>query len=556
MAVAVRAALYLRVSTGRQADSDLSIPDQRRQAKGYCASRGWEIVADYVEPGASATDDRRPEFQRMIDAATVKPPAFDVILVHSFSRFFRDQFQLEFYVRRLAKNGVRLVSITQELGDDPMSNMIRQIMALFDEYQSKENAKHTLRAMKENARQGFWNGALPPIGYRVVEAAEQRGHRIKKTLEIDPIQAENVRLIFRLAREGNGSSGSMGVKSIAKHLNESGIRTRDGGRWGVDAVHKVLTRTTYIGRHRFNTKHWKTRERKPEVEVVEMAVPPIIEAAEFEAVQALLKARSPRMNAPRVVSGPTLLTGICFCAACGGAMTLRTGKSGRYRYYTCSTKARQGQTGCKGRTVPMEKLDSVVAEHIEQRLLQPKRLEQILSRVLDRREEHAKRRTAHIAELRKRAAEAEAKLKRLYDAIENGIADVSDPLLKERVTELKSVRDQARADAERAEGALDRAGPSITPQALKTFASQARRRMRTEAGGYRRDHLRALAQRIEVDAKEIRIMGSKSVLLRTLVVASGAKTTGFGVPSFVPKWRAQSDSNARPNCGIRRQGLC
>jgi site-specific DNA recombinase len=95
----------------------------------------------------------------MIDAATTKPPAFDMILIHSFSRFFRDQFQLELHVRRLAKNGVRLVSmITQELGDDPMSNMIRQIMALFDEYQSKENAKHTLRAMKENARQGFWNG--------------------------------------------------------------------------------------------------------------------------------------------------------------------------------------------------------------------------------------------------------------------------------------------------------------------------------------------------------------------------------------------------------------
>jgi len=506
MAATVRAALYLRVSTGRQAESDLSIPDQRRQAKNYCASRGWEIVADYVEPGASATDDRRPEFQRMVDAASVKPPAFDVILVHSFSRFFRDQFQLKFYVRRLAKNGVRLVSITQELGDDPMSNMIRQIMALFDEYQSKENAKHTLRAMKENARQGFWNGALPPIGYRVVEAAEQRGHRTKKALEIDPIQAETVRLIYRLARQGNGSSGSMGVKSIAKHLNESGIRTRDGGRWGVDAVHKVLTRTTYIGRHRFNTKFWKTRERKPEAEIVEMAVPSIIEAAEFEAVQTLLKTRCPALTAPRIVSGPTLLTGICFCAACGGAMTLRTGKSGRYKYYTCSTKSRQGETGCKGRTVPMVKLDSVVAEHIEHRLLQPKRLEEVLSAVLHRRKERAERRAAHIAELRKRAAEAEAKLKRLYDAIENGIADVSDPLLKERVTELKSIRDQARADAERAEGALDRAGPSITPKALKTFASQARRRMRTESGGYRRDHLRALAQRIEVDAKEVRIM--------------------------------------------------
>jgi site-specific DNA recombinase len=304
----------------------LSIPDQRRQAKGYCASRGWEIVADYVEPGVSATDDRRPEFQRMVDAATTKPPAFDVILVHSFSRFFRDQFQLEFYVRRLAKNGVRLASITQELGDDPMSNMIRQIMALFDEYQSRENAKHTLRAMKENARQGFWNGALPPIGYRIVEAAEQRGHRVKKTLEIDPIQAETVRLIFRLARDGDGSSGPMGVKSVTKRLNAAGIRTRDGGRWGIGAVHKVLTRTTYIGRHRFNTKLWKTREPKPEAEVVEMAVPPIIEVAEFEAVQTLLKTRSPALIAARIVSGPTLLTGICFCAGCGMAMTCGPGR--------------------------------------------------------------------------------------------------------------------------------------------------------------------------------------------------------------------------------------
>lgn len=123
---------------------------------------------------------------------------------------------------------------------------------------------------------------------------------------------------------------------------------------------------------------------------------------------------------------------------------------------------------------------------------------------------------------------------------------MSDPLPKERVTELKSIRDQARADAERAEGALDRAGPSVAPQTLKTFASQARWRMRTESGGYRRDHLRALAQCIEVDTKEIRIMGSKSVLLRTLVAAQSAKSAGFGVPSFVPKWRARRDSNIWP----------
>src|SRR5437660_9120076 len=77
-----------------------------------------------------------------------------------------------------------------------------------------------------------------------------------------------------------------------------------------------------------------------------------------------------------------------------------------------------------------------------------------------RREERAERRTAHIAELRKRASEADAKLKRLYNAIENGIVDLSDTMLKDRVAELKAIRDQARADAERAEGAIERLGPS------------------------------------------------------------------------------------------------
>jgi hypothetical protein len=177
---------------------------------------------------------------------------------------------------------------------------------------------------------------------------------------------------------------------------------------------------------------------------------------------------------------------------------------------------------------------------------QPARLEKILSSVLNRRGERAERQTSHIAELRKRAAEADAKLTRLYDAIENGIADLADLKLKDRIAELKGIRDQARADAERAAGALDRLGPSITPPAIKTFARTARRRMRTESGGYRRDHLRALAQRVEVDAKQVRIMGSKSVLLRTLVTISGAKTAGFGVTSFVPKWRPREDSNLRP----------
>jgi len=100
----------------------------------------------------------------------------------------------EFYVGKLAKSGVKLVSTTQEMGDDPMRVMMRQNMALFDENQSKENAKHVLRAMTENARQGFWNGARPPIGYRIV-AVQQREAKIKK-LEVDIRRANKAQITW------------------------------------------------------------------------------------------------------------------------------------------------------------------------------------------------------------------------------------------------------------------------------------------------------------------------------------------------------------------------
>jgi site-specific DNA recombinase len=75
--IQTRAALYLRVSTARQAEHDVSIPDQKRQGEAYCDSRGLELVETFVEAGASATNDRRPEFQRMIEYGTSKPSPFD-----------------------------------------------------------------------------------------------------------------------------------------------------------------------------------------------------------------------------------------------------------------------------------------------------------------------------------------------------------------------------------------------------------------------------------------------------------------------------------------------
>jgi hypothetical protein len=266
--------------------------------------------------------------------------------------------------------------------------------------------------------------------------------------------------------------------------------------------------------------------------MIAVEVPAIIDQATFDAVQAHFKARNEgRPSAgrrwPDAADGPDPLREV------RRRDDDRTGKGGRYRYYTCSMKARQGATACEGMTVSMERLDDLVANYLADRLLDPDRLEDVLAEVLDRRQERSDRRREHIAELNRRSAETELRLKRLYDAIESGVADLDDPALRDRIVALKATRDQARADAERASALLlNSTQQAITPATLRKFASTARRRIRTEGGGYRRDHLRALAQRVEVDRGEVRIMGSKSNLLRVLA-ANGVATAAGGVPIVV-----------------------
>ncbi len=72
-------ALYARVSTTRQAENGLSIPDQLRQMRNWCERHGHVVVKEYVEPGASATDDKRPVFQTMVNDALMKPALFEAV---------------------------------------------------------------------------------------------------------------------------------------------------------------------------------------------------------------------------------------------------------------------------------------------------------------------------------------------------------------------------------------------------------------------------------------------------------------------------------------------
>jgi site-specific DNA recombinase len=75
--------------------------------------------------------------------------------------------------------------------------MFRKLLNVFDEHQSRENAKHVHRAMCENARQGFLNGSYPPYGDKT-RLAERRGAKDKKVLVVDDEEARVVREVFAL----------------------------------------------------------------------------------------------------------------------------------------------------------------------------------------------------------------------------------------------------------------------------------------------------------------------------------------------------------------------
>ena len=538
----LRAALYLRVSTGRQAEGDVSLPSQRNLTRRHCEREGWIVADEYVEPGLTGTDDRRPAFQAMIERACDADHPYDVIVVHAFSRFFRDGAAMELTIRKLRKHGVEVISTTQPTGTDPSQEMMRQIIGIFDEYTSRENAKNVMRSMRENARQGFWNGTTPPLGYRIVEA-EQRGQKIKKKLEIDPVEEQIVVLIFRLYADGDSTTSTppLGIKALCHWLNTKGYRTKRGGTFGVGSLHQILTNTSYLGRWRYNVRSSKTRKKKPEQEVVEIAIQAIIDQSLFDRVQAKMAVNNPKMTPPRVINGPILLTGLATCAHCGGSMTQRTGTSSTgkiYSYYTCASRAQKGATVCKGNSIRMQLLDDKVTCALKEQLFDRDRLTELLSSLAERRAARATAVNSRLVSLQSEVTTAEQKLKRLYQSIADGIVELDD-LLGEQITILKGQREKAKAALDKAiaQGA---GAVTIDPGKVEAFSRLMTNLLANSETQALKAYLRAILGKVVVGNKTIRIVGSKDVLAGAVI---GKNVLRDNVRGFVPDWRTRHDSN-------------
>lgn len=536
-----RAAIYARVSTGKQAAGDLSLPDQQKKCAAYAAAQGYEIVEAFVDAGASARRaDNRREFQRMVALACGPNRPFDAILVHSQSRLFRNTKDLLVYKEMLEANRVRFIPITQDLGEGDTADFMNTMVGAFDEYQSKETAKHVSRSMIENARQGFWNGSRAPFGYRTY-TAEIRGIRNKKKIEIDETAAEIVRLIFKLYVHRDGATGPLGAKRITSALNRYGAKSCDGRPFRLQFVDKVLRNTAYIGEHYFNRNDSRKQRQRPESEWVPFPMPPIIDEATFYAAQEKLDRQHPMKTAPRLVSSDVLLTAVAKCGACGAPMRKQSGKRGQYHYYRCSKKCDSGATACAGVSIPMADLDSVVLAAIEETALEPKRLRKMTAALVAR----AAERNDALAERLKKIEGERRKTKKQIDELyaRVGAGEIAfDSTLKDYTAGLQQKHETLTRQAAHLGAERSRPLEILSPERVEDFGRAVKAALRNpENRAFARAYIQTLVSEVTVSDREIRIKGPKAALIEqaTLFTARGEL-----VPSFAQQWRTRRDSNS------------
>jgi len=306
-------------------------------------------------------------------------------------------------------------------------------------------------------------------------------------------------------------------------------------------VHKILHSTTYIGKHYFNKTDSRNAAARPPSQWVEIAVPPIIDEATFNAVQGLLQSRSPKKLPPRVVNGPTLLAGLARCGHCGAALIKNSGKSGAYSYYSCSRKQKEGPCACKGIRIRMDKLDGIVIGEVSKSVLEPQRLTNLLEDYVKESASRGQGDRERLKKLRHDQSEAEAGVRRLLELVEKGLMHAEDSELKDRLINLKLRRDEAAKEIVDLQKRITSGEPEITPEKVSRVAALLRDKLQNGPAELRQAYARLVMDEVAVSDDGIRIRGSKDMLARCVNSNPGVSATG--VLSFVREWRAQGDSN-------------
>lgn len=352
-----KAVIYARYSSHNQ--RDVSIDQQVAACRKYAADNGLEILRIYDDHAMTGTNDNRPEFRRMIrDSAS---GAFSYVIVYSLDRFSRDRYDSAVHKHTLKENGVRVLSATEGIGDNPTGILMESILEGFAEYYSRELSQKIRRGMLSNAEKGMVNGPVP-FGYK--KGPDGR-------FEVVPFEAGIVKEIFTRVAGGDP------FVRIIDDLNARGVLTKSGRHWCHNSFSKMLSQEKYVGLYRCRDV------------TIENGVPPILDRALFDAVQLRLaskpNARGAVPQKRRRAAGTYLLTGKLFCGHCSAPMVgvSGTGKSGvPFFYYACRSR-RADRSSCPKTPVPRDLIESRLASAIYALISRPDVVDWLADAALD-----------------------------------------------------------------------------------------------------------------------------------------------------------------------------
>ncbi|MDL2220832.1 recombinase family protein, partial [Eubacteriales bacterium OttesenSCG-928-N14] len=381
-----------------------SIEGQLRDCKAFAEKNGITIFGTYIDRALSAKTDNRPQFQKMIKDSGKH--LFDVVLVWKLDRFARNRYDSAQHKNTLKKNGVKVISATEQIAEDSTGILIESILEGYAEYYSVELAEKVKRGQRENALKAKYNGGGLPIGY--VRNSEQR-------YEIDPIVAPVVLEAFK-----KYSKGEL-IKDIRDWMNGQGIRTKYGNPLNINAVTRMLKNRRYMGEYYYGgITH-------------EDAIPAIVDKKLFERVQVRME-KNKRAPARHKAEDDYLLTTKLRCGYCGAFMVGESGRSktGKVHHYYKCVSDKKGR-GCKKKPVRKAWIEDLVIEQLVEIIMDDALLEQIADMVMDVQG----RESVTLPMLRQQLAEVERGLDNLVDAIQQGMLT---PTTKKRLDELEKAK--------------------------------------------------------------------------------------------------------------------
>jgi len=344
------AVLYCRYSSHGQ--NEQSIEGQLRDNYAFAEREGYRVVGEYIDRAISGRTDERPEFQRMIEDAAKKQ--FQFIIVWKLDRFARNRFDSAMYKAQLKKYGVRVISATENISDDPEGIILEGMLESLAEYYSANLSKHVKRGMRETALKGHFVGGGIPLGYKVVD----------KRLVADERTADIVRYAFRQYADGVPKT------QIIEALNAKGIRNAAGRPLTQSFLSNIMRNEKYIGRYTVAGQE------------VAGGCEALLDEETFFKVQARLDTvkHAPAAGKAKV---EYLLSGKAYCGMCG---TRLVGESGRGRsgdtfyYYACGKRKKEHT--CKKMNEKKDFLEWYVTEQTALYVLDPARMNFIAERVV------------------------------------------------------------------------------------------------------------------------------------------------------------------------------